>query len=668
EGLESGSSGSSGSSGGGIVVPLFIVPTTLPPSVTALETTAGQPVTINSTAESPTTLATPPTAPPVPVTTTTVPVTTTSVPPTTTSVPVTTTPVPVTTTRVAVTTTSVPATTTTVSVTTTRLPVTTTTELVTTTHVPTTVTPSGANGSVCTTEQCHFAAQWLRQKLDAKVDPCEDFYSYVCGTFKWPGPDVFAEVHKSMKSIIIGAAYAARIPATGQSAWQKAVGIFQACVSLAETKRNETKELVDWMTSINLDLKNETALDTVNPKDMMVRCSLDFGVHTIITIVALDETFVRGKRAMSSSRRYVLPERSMAVYAAILRLYGFDKPGATALATAISQIETTLYSIVSSKSKSHSPVVVGPIAGMGRRTHPHIKGAEWASAFAKHTNNIYQGDDFILYTNDLLDIVWQLFDYINTRGITYLVAWSLFRQLAAYTDSRLLLSVHKATDICYMYVEKVMNIAFSASYLHFVTNQETAKKATSIVRKIRDALRTALNTSSWVTGGVRRVALRKLSNMQDYVGSPNQRLDPAKIDNFYDTVPNVDTNRFFEAYRSALQAWAHRSWKDDKTYIFDETKVNAYYAINLNKMVIPAAVLQHPFFNVEGPPALNYGGVGMIIGHEMMHGYDETGFKYDADSNLRNWATPEFLKKFTERVLCLRESHKTVVSVRFFTW
>ncbi|KAL1485111.1 hypothetical protein MTO96_048773, partial [Rhipicephalus appendiculatus] len=67
--------------------------------------------------------------------------------------------------------------------------------------------------------------------------------------------------------------------------------------------------------------------------------------------------------------------------------------------------------------------------------------------------------------------------------------------------------------------------------------------------------------------------------MQDYVGSPNQRLDPAKIDNFY------------------------------------------------------------------GPPALNYGGVGMIIGHEMMHGYDENGVKYDADSNLRNWATPEFLKK-----------------------
>ncbi|KAL1471130.1 hypothetical protein MTO96_023867 [Rhipicephalus appendiculatus] len=346
EGLESGSSASSGSSGGGIVVPSVIVPMTLPPSVAALETTTGQPVTINYTAESPITLATPPTAPPVPVTTTTVPVTTTSVPPTTTSVPATTTPVPVTTTRVAVTTTSVPATTTTISVTTTRLPVTTTTELVTTTRVPTTVTPSGANGSVCTTEQCHAVAQWLRQKLDAKADPCKDFYSYVCGTFKAPGPDVFSEVRKSMKSIIIGAAYAARIPATGQSAWQKAVGIFQACLSLAETKRNETKELVDWMISINLDLKNKTALDTVNPKDMMVRCSLDFGVHTIITIVALDETFVRGKRVMSmgysesdeewqSSRIYALPERSMAIYAAILRLYGFDKPGATALATTI---------------------------------------------------------------------------------------------------------------------------------------------------------------------------------------------------------------------------------------------------------------------------------------------------------------------------------------------
>ncbi|KAL1468966.1 hypothetical protein MTO96_041134, partial [Rhipicephalus appendiculatus] len=523
EGLGSGSSDdSSGSSGDGIVLPLFIVPTTLPPSVTALETTTGQPVTISPTAESPKTIATPPTAPPVPVTTTAVPVSTTSVPPTTTSVPVattsvpptrttvqvTTTPVPVTTTRVAVTTTSVPATTTTVSVTTTRLPVTTTTELVTTTSVPATVTPSGANGSVCTTEQCHFAAQWLRQKLDAKVDPCKDFYNYVCGTFKSEGPDASIE----------------------------------------------TKDLVDWMISIKMDLKNRTALAAIDPKDMMVRCSLDFGVHTIISIVALDEIFYRGKRALSmgysendekwqTSRRYAPPERNKAIYVAILRLYGFDEPGATTLATSLSNIEMRIDRIVSSRSTSHSPIVVGPIAGMGQKTQPYITGAEWALAFAKNTNNIYEYNDFVLYTNELLDIITLLFKFIKPNGFSHLIAWSLFRQLLTYTDSRLLLAAHTATEVCYMHVKKVMNVAFAASYLHF-------------------------------------------------------------------------------------------------------------------------GLLQHPFFNLDRPPAMNYGSVGNTIGHEMMHGYDANGIKYDADSNTRTWTTPEFLKKYTERVLCLRESHRTVARMR----
>ncbi|KAH7956735.1 neprilysin-1-like [Rhipicephalus sanguineus] len=81
-------------------------------------------------------------------------------------------------------------------------------------------------------------------------------------------------------------------------------------------------------------------------------------------------------------------------------------------------------------------------------------------------------------------------------------------------------------------------------------------------------------------------------------------------------------------------------------------------------MEIPAGVLQHPFFNVEGPPALNYGSVGMIIGHEMMHGYDKDGTEYDADGMRRQWATPVFLKKYTEREMCVRESHRAVETAR----
>ncbi|XP_075539870.1 uncharacterized protein LOC142574732 [Dermacentor variabilis] len=108
------------------------------------------------------------------------------------------------------------------------------------TAVPTTVSPSGgASDNVCTTDECHFMAQWLRLKLDAEADPCEDFYRFVCGTFQGPGTDVFSQVNHTMLSITVGAAYAARVPTTGQTSWQKAAGMFQACASLFAEERSE---------------------------------------------------------------------------------------------------------------------------------------------------------------------------------------------------------------------------------------------------------------------------------------------------------------------------------------------------------------------------------------------------------------------------------------------
>ncbi|KAL1421100.1 hypothetical protein MTO96_023454 [Rhipicephalus appendiculatus] len=485
--------------------------------------------------------------------------------------------------------------------------------------------------------------EWLRQKLDFNVDPCEDFYRYVCGTYHWPRPNILIETARSMFSIMIGAAYAARVPATGQSAWQKAAGIFQACVALAKPGNSETKDLVKWMISIHLDLGNLAALKAFDPTDMMVRCSLDFGVHAIIAIISYDDFFEDNKRAISiayskadyhwqAGLRDIPKNESFLIYVDLLELYGLDPSDADSLATSISEIE-----------EQH----------------------EWASAFAKHTNNTYSGDDKILYNELLLDVLVELFQSVDAGGIRSLIAWSVFRQLVARTEPRIFFAASAPTSACFVHVYRVMKLAFASRYLNFVTNEETVKTATTMVQNIREAFRTAFNTSSWVEGAVREVAIKKLSKMKYHVGSPGQRLlDPANIDNYYDTVPDVDPKRFFQAYRAARQASAHRSWSDQKTWIYDETLVNAYYIREMNTAVIPAGILQNPFFNVEGPAALNYGGIGVIIGHEIMHGYDVGGTMYDDESMRREWRTPEFLKKYTERTLCLRKSHKAAVAMK----
>ncbi|KAL1421511.1 hypothetical protein MTO96_023074 [Rhipicephalus appendiculatus] len=417
---------------------------------------------------------------------------------------------------------------------------------VSTTSVPGTVSPpAGANDSVCTTERCHFLAQWLRQKLDPNVDPCEDFYRYVCGAYQGPGPNVFAETTRSMQSIMVGAAYAARVPATGQNSWQKAAGIFQACVALAESGDTETKDLVKWMVSIHLDLGNLAALKAVDPTDMMIAYS------------KVDADW-------QASFRNTTKNESFPIYVGLLQWYGLDPSGADSLATSISEIEELLDNLLLNKSMTNVTFMLGPIRGMGQRTTPYITEDEWASAFAKHTNNTYRGDDKIWYEESLLDVLVGLFQSVDAGGISSLIAWSVFRQMVEHTEPRLLFFGNAPTSACFVQVDQVMKLAFASRYLNFVTNQETVKTATSMVQNIRDAFRTAFNRSSWVEGAVREVAIKKLSNMKYHVGSPGQRLDPVNIDKYYDTVPDVDPKRFFKAYRAALQASAHRSWSDQE--------------------------------------------------------------------------------------------------------
>ncbi|XP_072142993.1 neprilysin-1-like [Dermacentor andersoni] len=414
------------------------------------------------------------------------------------------------------------------------------------TALPTTVSPSvGASDNVCTTDECHFMAQWLRQKLDPEADPCEDFYRFVCGTFKeGPGPNVFTRATHTMISIIIGAAYAARVPATGQTSWQKAAGMFQACASLIATDRSETAYLVAWMTSIDLDLNNQTALQSVDPKDMMVRCSLDFGVQAIISIKLLELFFFKKKRGILltyserdserlASVRNVSEKAKLRDYVQILSLYGLDSNETERLASLISKHESKLDNIVLNENMAQAKMLLGNIRSMGMQTQPYVKGEEWATAFSKYTNNTYKGDDLIVYKTDILNIVAALFKSVKQQWITNLIAWSVYRQLLPFTDRRFLVNPEEPSQACYYFVKKVMKLAIAAPYLLSVTNQKTLNETASMVENIRRAYRTAFETSSWVTGGVRQVAVQKLTNMKYYVGSPGQRLDPAAIEKYY---------------------------------------------------------------------------------------------------------------------------------------
>ena len=176
---------------------------------------------------------------------------------------------------------------------------------------------------------------------------------------------------------------------------------------------------------------------------------------------------------------------------------------------------------------------------------------------------------------------------------------------------------------------------------------EARARMEELIGNLREAFRQSIERLDWMTPATRAEALKKLASYTYKIGHPDA-WEP------YAGLEASPTDLVGNARRSA--AWRYADRLSDLGQPVDRTEwgmtpqtVNAYYNAAFNEIVFPAAILQPPFFNVEADDAVNYGGIGAVIGHEFSHGFDDTGSQYDADGNLRSWWTPEDRTEFERR-------------------
>jgi putative endopeptidase len=171
-----------------------------------------------------------------------------------------------------------------------------------------------------------------------------------------------------------------------------------------------------------------------------------------------------------------------------------------------------------------------------------------------------------------------------------------------------------------------------------------------LVAALEKSLGDDIRTLPWMSDATKKEAEAKLAMFRNKIGYPEKWRDYSSV--------KVDRARYLEnAEHAAVFA---RDWNyghlgkpvDEKEWGMTPPTVNAYYDPSMNDINFPAGILQPPFFDFKVDPAVNFGAIGMVIGHEMTHGFDDEGSKYDGKGNLREWQTPEDRKAFTERTDC----------------
>lgn len=342
-------------------------------------------------------------------------------------------------------------------------------------------------------------------------------------------------------------------------------------------------------------------------------------------------------------------------------LAGTDVEVADKQAATVLKIETRLAQGMLSKEDSRDPYkIYNPrsIADLGKIT-PSVN---WEDYFSSLSMDV---DSVIVEAPSFLEAYDKILSDTKLEDVKLYLKAALLRDAAPYLNHGF---VRESYNFNQAYLSGVKEMrprwkrvlsttdyligeAIGQLYVDENFPPEAKQKAMEMVENIKLAFADRIKQLDWMSDSTKERALKKLGTFTVKIGYPEEWIDYSSLEvgkdpeeaSFYQNVVNA------EIFQSRRQIAKLGKPVDRKEWHMRPQTVNAYYNPPLNEIVFPAAILQPPFYDYRADEAVNYGGIGAVIGHEISHGFDDQGAKYDADGNLKNWFTEKDLSSFRER-------------------
>ena len=207
-------------------------------------------------------------------------------------------------------------------------------------------------------------------------------------------------------------------------------------------------------------------------------------------------------------------------------------------------------------------------------------------------------------------------------------------------------------------VGSVLGEAVGQMYVEKYFPAEAKARMTELVGNLQKALGERIQNLDWMSDATKAKALEKLSTFTVKIGYPDKWKDYSTLD--------IKNDSYYENMKRATQ-WAYADMVSRYGKPVDRTEwfmtpqtVNAYYNPTTNEICFPAGILQYPFFDMNADDAFNYGAIGVVIGHEMTHGFDDQGRQYDKDGNLKDWWEEADAEKFKERAQVIIDFYNNI--------
>lgn len=563
---------------------------------------------------------------------------------------------------------------------------------------------------VCTTPECALAAARIIEGMDLTVDPCQDFFQYACGQWiennpipdsesRWGTFDVLdSEVLKAVRKAIESPVEAddpnavvylkdmnkacndlAGIEAAGYTIFKNITSSVNGLGGWPMIQKNWASEKFTWETSAGLSraflnqaliFNTYVFLDTFDASTNVI--------HVDQTSLALPRDFYLDTEG--SYDEYIQAYKNFIVDVAVVmtREAGENVPIEELKASAedLYAFEKQLarFSVPEDERRNstemYNPMTVKelqekyPINWMAYLTH----------VFGNTDVEITEDERIILIEPEFLHGLLPLLIATPERVQADYMFWRNVMDLAAYGPKELgdiqfkfastLYGTTQAPprwSVCVSNSASDYNgfgFAVAHEYIKENFNEQAKQEADEMVTNLRTAFKELVGESLWMDLETQGKAKEKVDLMLQLLGYPEWVASEQGIDEFYNGVrkPQVDSHTAnvvgVKTFVSSKELESLRMTPDREFWFMNPATVNAWYSPNHNSITFPAAILHPPFFRQGNPRYLNYGAIGVVIGHEITHGFDDQGRQYDGNGNAEPWWSESTIDAFTKQAQC----------------